>query len=116
MKFQVNVSVNSVLSRMPVGVTVRKLFRIALVSDAGTLLAPVPLTATESTAAVTLLVKSASLTVKVPLLVKPASVSVKPTESGPSVMTGASLVPVMVTVTASVSDNGVPSSSVALTV
>ena len=101
---------------MAAGVTDRKLFRIALVNDAGRLLAPVPLTATESTAAVTLLVRSASLTVNVPLLVKPALVSVKPTESGPSLMTGASLVPVMVTVTVSVSESGVPSSSVALTV
>ncbi len=48
----------------------QKLRNVALVKPTGTLLAPVPVTTTESTAAVTLSVKSRSVTVKVPLSLK----------------------------------------------
>ncbi|MFN9418540.1 MAG: glycoside hydrolase family 30 beta sandwich domain-containing protein [Pirellula sp.] len=99
-----------------VGVTDKKLLSVAFVNPDGTLVAPVPVTTTESTAAVTLSVRSRSVTVKVPVSLSPALVSVNDEVSGPPVMTGASAVPVMVIVTVSVSLNGEPSSSVALTV
>ena len=58
-----------------------------------------PLLVTLATVAVTRSVVSTSLTVRVPVVPSPALVSVKPAVSGPSVMSGASLLPVMVTVT-----------------
>ena len=102
--------------RIAVGVTDKKLRNVALVKPAGTLPAPDPVTTTESTAAVTLSVRSRSVTVKAPESLSPALVSVNDAVSGPPVMTGASAVPVMVIVTVSVSLSGEPSSSVALTV
>ena len=50
----------------------------------------------------TRLERSLSVTVRLPLVLNPESVSVKPKLSGPSLITGASLVPVMVMVTVSV--------------
>ena len=116
LKFQVSVLVVCVPLSIAVGETDKKLRNVAFVNPDGTLVAPVPVTTTESTAAVTLSVKSRSVTVKLPESLSPAFVSVNEEVSGPPVITGASAVPVMVTVTVSVSLRGEPSSSVALTV
>ena len=98
------------------GVTDKKLRSVALVKPGGTLLALVPVTTTESTAAVTLSVKSRSVTVNDPVSLSPALVSVSDNVFGPPVITGASAVPVIVIVTVSVSLKGELSSSVALIV
>ena len=55
-------------------------------------------------------------TVSVPLAVRAALVSVRLAVSGPAAITGASLVPVMVIVTVTVSLAGVPLLSVTVTV
>ena len=85
--------------RIAVGVTDKKLRKVALVKPAGTLVAPVPVTTTESTAAVTLSDRSRSVTVKAPVSLSPVLVSVSDEVSGPPVINGASLVPWMVMVT-----------------
>ncbi|TWT86427.1 hypothetical protein Pla100_60520 [Neorhodopirellula pilleata] len=85
------------LSRIAVGETDRNDAIAALFSVPGTLPEPVPVTTTESTAAVTLSAWSTSVTVSVPLSVNPASVSVSDDVSGPPVITGASLTAVMLT-------------------
>ncbi|TWT86418.1 hypothetical protein Pla100_60430 [Neorhodopirellula pilleata] len=59
--------------------------------------------ATASTAAATLSDRSRSVTVSVPLVLKPEPVGVSPALSGPSVITGASLVPLIVMTTFCVS-------------
>ena len=76
----------------------------------------VPERATEETVAETRSLVSASVTSKDPLVARVVSVSVSDAASAPLVMTGASLVPVMVIVTVSLSLSGVLSSSVAVTV
>ncbi|TWT86423.1 hypothetical protein Pla100_60480 [Neorhodopirellula pilleata] len=93
----------SVLSRIAVGETLKNDAIVALLSVPGTLLEPVPVTTTESTAAVTLSLRSRSVTVNVPLSVRPALVSVNEDVSGPPVITGASLVPLTVMTTSCVS-------------
>ncbi len=102
-------------SRIVVGEMVSMASNSPSLGAAASARSDVPLTASELDA-VTTSVVSTSSTVNVPALVKAAFVSLKPTLSGPSVMIGASLVPVMVTVTVSVSLRAVPSSSVAVMV
>ena len=86
-----------------------------MVSVPGTLRSPVPLTTTESTAAVT--VGQIGIGNGQCATVGQTGIGFGQCRvSGPPVITGASLVPVIVTVTVSVSLSGVPSSSVALTV
>ncbi len=116
MKDQVKAAVVCVALRIVVGVTVKKLATVALSRLPGALATPLPLIATASTEAVTMSLRSKSVTVNEPLVVKPDPVGDRPTESGPSVITGESLVPVMVIVTVSVALHGAPSSSVALAV
>jgi hypothetical protein len=91
------------------------LLDVALRLD-GKVLANVPPSAIESTVAATVLLVSTSVTVMLPLVVNPASVSVSPAVSAPLVITGTSLLPVIVTVTVSVSFAGVPLLSTAFTV
>ena len=76
----------------------------------------VPERATEATEAVTVSVMSGSVTVMEPFVVSVVSVSVRDAVSFPPVMTGESLLPVMVTVTSLVADEGGVLLSVALMV
>ena len=73
--------------------------------EIGLVPAKVPVTATESTAAVSASARSLSATVSVPLSARPASVSARSelsVSAWPTVTDGRSLVPVMVTVTSRV--------------
>jgi hypothetical protein len=79
----------------------------------------VPLATTLNTLGATVFDVSTSPTLSVPLVVRPAFVSGKVAAAlspEPTVITGASFVPVMVTVTVSVSFAGAPLLSTALTV
>ncbi|TWT86416.1 hypothetical protein Pla100_60410 [Neorhodopirellula pilleata] len=99
MKFHIRVLVVWVLSKIAVGVTLKNDCNVALSSVTGTLADPVPETATESTVARTLSLRSRSVTVNEPLSVKPESASVNAEVAGPPVMTGASAVPLIVITT-----------------
>ena len=76
----------------------------------------VPLSATEETAAETVSVVSTSVTVMEPAVERVVSVSVREAVSAPPVMTGVSLVPVMVMVTVLLPLRGGVASSVAVMV
>ena len=75
-----------------------------------------PEKATEETAAETVSLVSMSVTVIEPVVLRVVSVSVREAASAPSVMTGLSLVPVIVIVTVLEPPSGVLSSSVAVIV
>ena len=88
---------------------------VASLGAAGSVRLLLPETASVRVAVTTSLV-STSLTVRLPRVLRPLLVSVRSSASGPPLMTGASLLPLMVTVIVSVSLSGVPSLSVAVTV
>ena len=109
-KFQVMLLVSPVFAAIAVLVTVSRPLRVAFVS--GLVPLKVPVTATESTVAKTVLARSGSTTVSVPLVLRTALVSVIPAldESPlPTVMTGVSLVAATVTVKVATAEVAEPS-------
>ena len=109
-KFQVMLLVSPVFAAIAVLVTVNRPLRVAFVS--GLVPLKVPVTATESTVAKTVLARSGSTTVSVPLVLRTALVSVIPAldESPlPTVMTGVSLVAATVTVKVATAEVAEPS-------
>ena len=113
-KFQVSSAELVLLFRIAVGVTVSMAFSSASLGATASERSEVPETVNESTEAVISSVVSTSVTVRVPDVLSAAAVSFRAAESGPSVITGASLLPVMVKPTVSLAV--APLLSVAVTV